>query len=96
MTQKFVVPREIIADVICALLAKDARKVTYIMDEKTSVKASRILFDGKISKRDSRAEILLTIGRLNHAERMYIRRARKRGDTFRGATIVRMPPAKRR
>ena len=92
MNQKYDVKGDIIGHVVRTLLATDARKVTAYLSPKLTVKASRLTFDGRVDKRSSRADVRLTLGVPNHAERAFIKACVKAGEPFPVARFqVKMP-----
>lgn len=82
MNPKYDVSAVIIGKVVRALLETGAHKVTAYISPNQTVKACRKLFDGGITKRDIRADITLTVGVPNYAERRFIKLARAAGEPF--------------
>lgn len=67
------------ADIITLMLDRRLKHATKFLTSQYTVKAThRGTWDG----RDSRNEILVTVGRPNHAERRFIRLAKKAGEPF--------------
>lgn len=85
---KWNVPAVDIGRVVRALLATDtARKVTLYVSPTLTVKASRMAYDGdkkrgRFDRRNSRADIHLTVGAPNYEERRFIKAALKAGEPF--------------
>lgn len=79
------------------LLDTGARKATKYLSERETVKASRRLFNGKISKRSNSVDIVVTIGAPNYEERDFIRKCKKAGEPFPvKRVILKFPPARRK
>lgn len=94
MNHHFDVPPKVVGEVVWTLLEHDAKKVTAFLSPRLTVKASRTLYDGKISKRDRRADVSVTIGEPNYAERRFIKAALAAGEPFPVKRFqIKMPPA---
>jgi hypothetical protein len=57
-----------------AILENGAISAMKFFDEKTRVKATRRLFNGKVDKRHKEVEILFTVGPPNFWERKFVKR----------------------
>jgi len=73
---------QVVGKVVGALLANNARRATKFLSEKETIKAQRIIFGGRISKRDTRTTVVVTFGRPNYLEREFIRQCKKAGESF--------------
>lgn len=80
--------------VITALIGTNARVATFYLTPSWIVRATRILYRGKISMRGNVA-IRLTIGRPNYSERAFIAKCKKAGEPFPVKKIQFKFPAKR-
>ena len=76
------ISRKIFSDLVEVILDGGAIKATKFFSERETVKATRRVYGGKIDKRDSRREILFTIGTPNYEEREFIKKAKKAGESF--------------
>lgn len=76
------VTRQIFADLAEIILEGGAVKATKYFDEKTTVKAKRVTYQGKIDKRNCRTHIVFTIGKPNYEEQQFIKVAKKAGESF--------------
>lgn len=76
------VPLRTVSRVVQTLLNQEAKKVTAFVSPTLTVKASRILYDNKIDRRNKRAEIVLTLGVPNYAERKFIKLCQRAGERF--------------
>ena len=74
------IPRNVIFNVIECLMTANASRATKYLDEKNIVRVSRKVFNGKFSK--GNVEIILTIGKPNFAEREFIKKCKKVGESF--------------
>lgn len=83
-------------DVFSALLFHDAKRATKYLSPKKVVSAQRVLFGGKIDRRDKRATIVVKIGAPNHAERQFIKALQKAGERFPVRKVQLKFPPKRR
>lgn len=72
----------IVRTVVAALLENGARRATKFLSETETVVAARQVYNGKISKRDRRVTVVVSFGRPNYAERLFIKRCRKAGEPF--------------
>jgi len=96
MNAKYDVDASVIGKVVRTLIEMDAKKVTAFISPKLTVKASRVLFDGKISKRDARADVVVTLGVPNFSERRFIKAALAASEPFPVKKLqIKMPPEKR-
>lgn len=84
MNPKFDVPAALVGRVVRTLLETEgAHKVTAYVTPHQTVKAKLVLFDGKLPRKGARrADIRLTIGDPNHAERKFIKLAQKASEPF--------------
>lgn len=71
------VTRQIFADLAEIILEGGAIKATKYFDEKTTVKAKRVTYQGKIDKRNCRTHIVFTIGKPNYKEQQHIKMLKK-------------------
>jgi hypothetical protein len=76
------ITRQDISDVVIPILEIGAKKAIKFFDEKTRIKATRKLYNGKIDKRHKSIDIVLTVGPPNWAERRMIRNALKTEKRF--------------
>lgn len=68
---------------VAALLDTDAHVATVYLSDTLTVRATRVLFKGKIPKgRLTRYDITLTIGRPNFQARAFIKKAKRAGEPF--------------
>ena len=72
----------VVKDVVQTLLSNKARRATKYIDSKLVVSAARVLFNGKIDRRDTRTTIVLKIGAPNYQEREFIKMCRKADEPF--------------
>lgn len=82
MNVKYDAPASVIGKVVRTLLEGQAAKVTAYLSPQLTVKASRVLFGRKIDKRDRRADVRLTVGVPNYAERRFIKACLAAGEPF--------------
>ena len=82
MNKNFDVPAVVVGKLVMNLLDLEAHRVTAYLSPTRTVKACRKLFGGKINSRDSRADIQLTIGAPNYAERRFIKACLASGEPF--------------
>lgn len=68
--------------VVEALLYNKARCATKFVSEKEVIRAVRPCYRGKLPRKTSNLEIVLTHGRPNYKERQFIRRCKKAGEPF--------------
>ena len=85
---------EAIREVTKEILINGAYKATKYLSDKLTVKATRKLFRGKVSKGKA-VDIVLTIGPPNYEERGTIKRAKKTGKAP-VETTIKYPPKARR
>ena len=96
MNAKYDVEAKLIGNVVRTLLEMDAKKVTAYVSPRLTVKASRVLFAGKIDKRDARADVVVTVGVPNYEERRFIKAARAANEHFPVRKLqIKMPPERR-
>ena len=76
------IPAAALRDLVHSLLVLEARKATKYLSESVVVKATRRLFNGRIDHRETRIEILLTVGAPNYAERRVIKTLKQAGEPF--------------
>jgi hypothetical protein len=67
---------------ISALLIRGAKRATVYRSPRLVVSAQRVMFQGRIDGRDSRATIVVKIGAPNFAERKFIKACQKAGERF--------------
>ena len=80
MNPRYDVSAATIGKVVRTLLERNARKATAFISPTLTVKASRVLFNKKIYGSERRADIVLTIGEPNYAERRFIQQCKKAGE----------------
>jgi hypothetical protein len=68
--------------VVAALLENGASRATKFISESETITAKRVLWKGKLDKRERRVQVALSFGRPNYAERGFIRRCKKAGEPF--------------
>jgi hypothetical protein len=73
---------KMIADVISTLLGSRARTATKYISDKLTIRASRKLYKGKLPRKGSNEEVILTIGRPNYSARQFIKMCKKSGEPF--------------
>jgi len=71
-----------VAKVVDALLTVGARSATLYHSGKEVTQATRVCFGGKLPRKGSKIEIVLTHGAPNYAQRQFIRRCRKAREPF--------------
>lgn len=81
--------------VVRTLMYSDAHVATKYIDKNFIVRATRKLSQKKIDKRQN-AEVILTIGRPNARESLFIKQCKKAGESFPIKKIqLKFPPKKR-
>ena len=91
------VTMNVVGKVVSTLIATESKKATAYLSPRLTVKATRVAYDGRIDRRDRRADIVLTIGTPNFDERHFIKAAVRAGEPFPVKTVVTKPfPRKRR
>ena len=89
------IPRKIFSELAEVLLTTMAYKVTKFYSEKDIARASRRLYQGRISNRGN-LEILFTIGRPNFEEREFIKKCKKVKEPFPIKKIqIKYPPKRK-
>ena len=68
--------------VIQALVKARARKATLYLSPKEVIRATRPCYGGKLPRKGSNLEIVLTHGRPNYEERQFISKCKKAGEQF--------------
>ena len=105
MNQKLDAPGAVIGNVVRTLIELDAKKVTAYLSENLTVKASRVMYaptkrvgrrkvrgKPRINGRDTRADIAVTVGVPNYAERRFIKACKAAGEPFPVKKLqIRMP-----
>lgn len=76
------IPRKIFGELIELILEGGAVRATKYYDDHTVVSAQRKLFQGKIYRKDRRAEIIFKIGVPNYKELKFIKLCKKSGEPF--------------
>lgn len=76
------IPRNVFGQLAEIILEGGARKATKYISEREVVKATRKMFGKRIDRRDSRTEILFTVGRPNYEEREFIKTCKQAGEPF--------------
>lgn len=82
MNRNYDVPAKVIGAVVRTLLEQGAIKVTAYLSPILTVKASRVMYGNKIDGRDSRADVRVTLGKPNYAERKFIKAALAANEPF--------------
>lgn len=77
-SQTAVISRKVVA----ALLENGASRATKFISENETITAKRVLYKGKLNKRERRGQVVLSFGRPNFAERDFISRCKKAGEPF--------------
>jgi len=91
------VTKAVVGKVVSTLIATESKKATAYLSPRLTVKATRRAWDGKIDRRDRRADIVLTIGEPNCDERHFIKTAIRAGEPFPVKKVVTKPfPRKRK
>lgn len=72
----------VVGKVVDALIASNARRATKFLSEKETVRAQRVMFNGRIDKRDKRTTVVVTFGTPNYLERDFIKKLKKAGAPF--------------
>ena len=91
------VTKAVVGKVVSALLLTESKKATAFLSPRLTVKATRVAYDGKIDRRNRRADIVLTIGAPNYDERHFIKLAQRAGEPFPVKKVVTKPfPRKRK
>ena len=65
-----------------ALLLNGAKRATKYSSENSAISAQRVLFNGKIDRRNKAITIVLKIGQPNYLERKFIKQCQKVGEPF--------------
>ncbi len=68
--------------VVQALLSNKARRATKYVSEKEIIRAVRPCYKGRLPRKGSNLEVVLTHGRPNYEERQFIRKCKKAGEPF--------------
>lgn len=76
------ISRKAFSDLAEIILEGGARQATKYISESQVVTATRRLFGGKISKRETRVEILFKVGLPNYRERQFVKDCKKSGEKF--------------
>lgn len=86
----------VIGQVVATLMRENAHTATKILGDKSVVRATRKLLEGRIDHRYA-AEVILTFGRPNFKTRQYIKDCRKAGEPFPIRQVwLQFPPKKRK
>lgn len=72
----------VVRSLIAALIMHGASRATKFISENETVTAKRVMYRGRIDKRARRQTAVVSFGRPNHAERLFIRRCKKAGEPF--------------
>jgi len=83
------ISREAFGQLAEAILEAGAKRATKYVSKTEVVKATR---RGKRRKHDRRVEILFTAGAPNYAERAFIKRAARAGETFPMRVVAKYEP----
>lgn len=71
-----------VGKVVGTLLAANAKRATKYLSTKETIVAARVLYNGKIDKRDRSTTVVVTFGSPNFESREFIKRAKKAGEPF--------------
>lgn len=82
MNKAYDAPAEVIGDVVRTLIETQLAKVTSFQSPSLTVKATRVMFAGRLDSRDKRADVRVTIGAPNYAERKFIKACKRAGEPF--------------
>lgn len=86
----------LIEKVVAALRLSRAHTATKYVAENHVIRATAVLYGGRLRSKRSNEEIVLTIGRPNYRERRFIRACKKAGEPFPVRKIqLKFPPVKR-
>jgi len=75
-------PKDLIGEMVNVIIHEGAVKATKYLTDKEVIKATRILFKGKVDNRSKKIEIRLTIGTPNFEERKFIKNCKVAGEPF--------------
>jgi hypothetical protein len=64
------------------IIFSGARQATAYLSEKEVIRATRPLYNGKIDRRNKTITVVLTLGRPNYRERLFIKACKKAGEPF--------------
>lgn len=81
--------------VVATLVANDARTATKYLGPAYVVRATRRVYGAKRRFSRTAVEIILTMGRPNHAERRFIARCKKAGESFLKKVQLKFPPKRK-
>lgn len=85
-----------IGRIVVHLIATEARSATIFQDEKSIVRATRKLVNGKVPGFGN-IEVTLTIGKPNYKERNFVKQCKKAGEPFPIKKIqLKFPPKKKK
>lgn len=88
---------EPVGEVIGQLVRSKAKRATKYVDPKYVVSAQRVMFQGKLDGRDTRATIVVKLGAPNYLERLFIKACLKAGEPFPVRKVqLKFPAAKKR
>jgi hypothetical protein len=73
---------DVLGDIVKSALSGEVKKVTAFISDKFVVKAKRKMFNGKIDKRSRIAEVVVTAGAPNYAERVKIKKMLNNDEKF--------------
>ncbi len=71
-----------VAAAVDALLSAGAAIATKYVSERETVRVRRVLFGGKIDKRDKRTTVVVTFGAPNYSALRFIKQCKKAGEPF--------------
>lgn len=71
-----------VGEAVNFLLKNEAKKATKFVSDKFVITATRKAFKGKIDKRSRSIDVVLKIGKPNYAERDFIKKCKKAGESF--------------
>lgn len=85
-----------VSKTVKAVLANEAHRAVNFIAPNYIIRATRVLYNGKLPRRGSNVEVVLTIGRPNYLEREFIKVAKKAGEPFPIKKIQLKYPPKRK
>ena len=89
-------PYEYYGQLAQTLIEREMHTATKYIEPKHVIRATRKVFDGKISRRDNRIEIMFTEGVPNYHARKFIKLCQKAGEPFPVKKIQLTPFPRRR
>ena len=87
----------VIAAVVDTLIETGAHTATKYLTERHIVRATRVLYDGKVPRKGSNVDVRLTVGRPNYVEREFIKKLKRAGEPFPVKNVqLKFPPKRKR